>query len=568
MRITKSGEKLVLSFEYRPHVVAAVREIDGRQWDAKKKEWSVPVENAVDMWKTLQPLGFEASPMVLEEIARQEKIYTDVMTMKTTDAVYEGALPLHDFQRVGANFLKQLPSSLLADVPGLGKTLQVIAAREGEDGQALVFVPASLKFNWHDEILKWKPDEKVLVIHGDKQERLEQWTYALQGMPRGNSRQFPRWVIANYELLIHDFEHIVSDKEWGAIICDEADRISNRNSKTAKALKHLRAKKRIAMTGTPIQNSPEDLWSIVDWLRPRYLGAFPQFQKKYCVIHEGSTRGGQSYTRIIGHQNLDELKKKMEPIMLRRLKEDVLKDFPAKTIERVSFELSSGERALYEAVRKLIIKEIKELADVDTRTLGIVPVKMLRLKQVTDHSRLIDAHHGAYIPSSKLDILKEMLVPIVASGEKALIFTQFSTMAHIMWEKLPQEWGVQVIWGGVDAAERKAIADEFNSNPDKKILIMTEAGTYGLNLQAATYVFHYDLPWSVSKLEQREGRAHRIGQDKPVTVYNLIAKDTIDEYVEKVLYSKRETSGDVLGDSEGLTKKDIESILGEELGVE
>ncbi len=318
----------------------------------------------------------------------------------------------------------------------------------------------------------------------------------------------------------------------------------------------MKAKKRVALTGTPVSNTPEDLWSIVDWLYPSYLGSFGQFRKKYCRVHP-------RWNRIIGYQNLEELRERVEPIMLRRLKENVLKDFPPKTVEYVRFDMEGKEREVYDAVRKMVIADIKKMTDMNTHTLGLIPVKMLRLKQATDHIALIEAHEGT---SSKLTTLKEMLKPIAESGEKALVFTQFAMMADILATELA-EYKPTVIQGSVDSQERKRIVDEFTANPDRRVLIMTEAGTYGLNLQAASYVFHYDAPWSVAKLEQREGRAHRVGQDKPVTVYHLVAKNTIDEHILKVLAGKRGMSDDILGDKidESLAMGDIEEILGEQV---
>ena len=342
------------------------------------------------------------------------------------------------------------------------------------------------------------------------------------------------------------------------IIADEADRLGNPFSKTTKAIKQLRSEKRIAMTGTPIQNTPEDLWSISDWLYPRYLGTFTQFQKKYCKLHP-------TWGRVIGYQNLGQLRERIEPIMLRRLKEDVLKDFPAKTVEYIHFELSKEEREVYDAVRKTVIEEIKKMTDLDTRSLALIPVKMLRLRQATNHMKLIDAKAAENISSSKVGVLKDLLIPVAKSGEKMIVFTEFAEMAHILKEEL-SEYNPSVIWGGIDALERKNIVDQFTADSDMRVLIMTSAGTYGLNLQVASYVCHFDSPWSVSKLEQREGRAHRIGQDKPVTAYHLIAKNTIDEHVIRILSGKRKMSDEILGDGEfeKLTMGDIEEMLGEE----
>lgn len=549
-RISKNGNTLVVSFDYRPSILNVVREIDGRVFNAKKKQWEVPEESVVECVDALRPLNFIVNNDVLAIYESFKRRNEEVANIKKNESPYGGVLPLYDFQKTGTAFLRALPAALLADAPGLGKTLQTCAAFEDLNGQVLIFVPASLKFNWRDEIAKWLPTDKVMVIHGNKKERIEQWHHA--------HKNRAKWIIANYELLIHDKEiHDTAAHEWGAIVCDEADRIANPRAQTTRNLKALRAKRRVALTGTPVSNTPEDLWSIADWLYPRYLGTFTQFQKKYCKLNE--------WSRVVGYQNLDQLRERIEPIMLRRLKEDVLKDFPAKTVEHVRFELSKDERELYDAVRKTIIQEVKKMTKLDTRSLALIPVKMLRMKQATGHPCLIDAPLNSQ--SSKLDLLKEMLNPILKSGEKAIVFTQFSTMARIMSVQMIDMQPL-VITGEVDALERKNIVDEFQANPNRQVLIMTEAGTYGLNLQAASYVFHYDAPWSVSKIEQREGRAHRIGQDKPVTVYHLIAKNTIDEYVLKVLKGKQRMADEILGDDEKemtLSREDLAEILEEEV---
>lgn len=541
---------LVVSFDYRPSILNVVREIDGRIFNAKKKQWEVPEESVVECVDALKPLNFIINNDVLATYDAYKRRSEEVANIKKNESPYAGSLPLYDFQKTGTAFLRALPAALLADAPGLGKTLQTCAAFEDLEGQVLIFVPASLKFNWRDEIAKWLPTDKVMVIHGNKKDRVEQWHHA--------HKNRAKWIIANYELLIHDKEiHDTAAHEWGAIVCDEADRIANPRAQTTRNVKALRAKRRVALTGTPVSNTPEDLWSIADWLYPRYLGTFTQFQKKYCKLNE--------WSRVVGYQNLDQLRERIEPIMLRRLKEDVLTDFPAKTIEDVRFELSKKEREVYDAVRKMVLDDVKKMTDLDTRSLMLIPVKLLRLKQATGHMELIDAKASEHIPSSKLETLKELLHPIMKSGEKALIFTQFAEMAHILNREL-QEYKSLIIWGGVDALERKNIVDRFMTNSEYQILIGTEALAYGLNLQAASYVFNYDLPWSVAKYEQRIGRAHRVGQTKPVTVYNLLANNTVDLYTKNILYKKQSISDDLLGDKKELesinfSKEDIENIL-------
>jgi SNF2 family DNA or RNA helicase len=367
-------------------------------------------------------------------------------------------------------------------------------------------------------------------------------------------------VIANYELLIHDFD-ILSEHEHDVIICDEATRISNPEAQTTVNLKKLHSRKREALTGTPISNKPDDIWSIIDWLVPRYLGSYYQFRNKYCEMSEDWARG-QSFNKISGYKNLDKLSAKVDRFMLRRTKEEVFDDFPPKTIENVMFNLSQTENDLYVSIKEQLYKEIGDLSSLDSRTLSIIPVKMLRLKQCTGHTKLV----GATEPeSSKLATLKDIIRPILASGEKVIVFTQFAEMLHILAEEL-RGYLPFTIYGDVDTADRMKRVKDFNDYAGGQIIIMTEAGAYGLNMQSASYVIHYDAPWSIAKLQQREDRAHRIGNNKPVTVYNMIARGTIDEYILKVLARKNKVAANILQDAErlgdhGLSTEDIKDIL-------
>lgn len=545
-RINLKDGQLIITFKYEADLVSAVRSVTGRRYNADMKRWEVPAENVVECLEILEPLGFTAHLDVVELADRQRARMEKIQTLKTDPGLYTGNLPLYPFQKIGVNFLKTMPAALLADVPGLGKTIQTIAALENAV-RVLVLCPASLKYSWEAEIKKWDPGRRVVVVDGKKPDRDVMWS-------RMRNSYRPAFYVANYELLLHDFKEMVV--EWDAIVCDEATRISNPDAKTTKLLKMLVAKKKIALTGTPVSNSPVDLFSIIDWLSPRVLGSFYQFRSRYCIVTP------RYYNQVVGYRNLAELSQRISPFILRRTKEEVLKDFPPKTVEDVIFHLSPKERKLYEGIRLQIQEEVEKLT-VSGRTLGIVPVKMLRLKQATNHSSLISEEKD----SSKLEALKDTLDPIIKNGDKAIVFTQFAEMAKILFAELAAlGYGPQMIYGEIHALDRQRAVEQFNSDPLCKVIVMTEAGAYGLNLQAASYVVHYDAPWSIAKLMQREDRAHRIGQTKPVTVYNLIAKETIDEYVIKVLHKKQKISVDLLRDADrleemGLADDDIKAIL-------
>lgn len=469
--------------------------------------------------------------------------------------------PLYEFQKKGVEFLLSNPMAALCDEPGCGKTIQTLSALDKDPyiQSILILCPNSLKFSWAAEIEKWVAGP-YQVIDGGPQRRAIQW--ARTG--------YFRFTICNYEAILRDKS--IMPRVWDAIVCDEATRISNSRTQTFKVLWALRAKRKIALTGTPVQNSPIDLFGIISWLTANpvigkgILGNFWQFRNTYCVLEP-------RFNRIVGFKNLATLAERVAPYVLRRLKAEVLKDLPPRTVQEVVFDLSDNERELYDNIRTELVDKKDDLS----KNLGMALVKMLRLKEVADDWRLLksdgtEGHRDETLdlaPASKLAALKELIEPIKRSGEKVIIFTQFSRMARI----LEKEINGSVIDGDVPSKVRQSIVQMFNEasgadgvNSFYNPLVMTEAGAFGLNIQGASYIIHYDLPWSVGKYEQRIGRAHRIGQDKPVTVYNLIARNTIDEYCWKVLKRKYKISNDLLSDDDrledaGLSEEDIKAIL-------
>lgn len=533
---------IVLKFKYDAKIVSVIKNyLPGRQFDSFNKTWRVPIEHAEETIRRLGPLGFEPPMTLIQMMTEWEKDKKTLAGIKQGDhALDAGGLPLYKFQITGVKFLQYANMALLADAPGLGKSIQTIGALRAES-RVIIFCPASLKYNWAEEIAKWTKDE-VVVISGTPITRRKLWATPA------------KWYIANYELLLKDFHLIKPLTINHTCVCDEAQRISNPAAKSVKALKLLPFRKRIALTGTPLSNSPIDIWSIVDWLRPGYIGTFQQFKDQHCVLNE--------WGDVVAYKNLGILAAQLEPMMLRRSKDEVLTDFPPKTVQDVKFDLSEGEIKLYHDIVEQIHDEIADLG-FEAKYLGLILVKMLRLQQAVDHPQLV----GKIEVSTKFETLKDMVKEILLSGGKIIIFTRFATMAKILHEAFCVLYNNCVlISGDVPADTRVGIVKDFNENPKIQIIVMTEAGSAGLNLQAATYVFHYDLPWSIAKLEQREGRAHRIGQTKPVTVYNLIGKNTMDEYVAKVLHKKNLLSIDVLQDVDrmeaaGLDAEDIRSIL-------
>ena len=425
---------------------------------------------------------------------------------------------LYPYQQQGVSFLVEKQQALLADEVGLGKTYQALdACRQLEARRVLVLCPAILKYQWQAEINKFFPSATTAVVAGSQKQRIPLW---------GGDQEF---TIANYELLLRDFACVASEI-WDVIIADEATRISNPRAKQTKALKRLQARYKFALTGTPFTNSVENIWSIMDWLVPDLLGNWWQFINTYCVKNY--------WNAVVGYRNLDVMREKIRPFMLRRTKHEVMAELPEIISTDISLVMSETEKKLYNRLRSELLFEIsrEDINKIENpTTIANAMVKMVRLKQLTCSSELL----GESTESTKLEALKELL-PMWINGErKAIIFTQFSKFADILERELT-DYSPLKITGEVK--DRENILDLFNNKSKHRLLIMTSAGQYGLNIQAASVVVHADQEWSLGKMTQRLGRAHRIGQKQTVLEYNLICKGTIDMYVRKVLRKKQELS--------------------------
>ena len=552
MQIDKNNKnELVISFDYSAPLVEIVKHIDSRKYNNETKDWTVPMLHVVEVLDTLTPLGFHTTADILDDYnkAKNKKIKIErIKAGEFKDSEKEIFkllnLPLFGFQEVGAGFLVASKSSLLGDEPGCGKSIQSIATVLIRNAKkTLILCPSTLKLNWKDEIEKWAKNKTSVVIGGDKKIRDKQWNQDVD------------FYIINYELLLRDMDYI-NKIEWDFLIADEATRVSNPKAKQSKNIKKIKAKYRIALTGTPLNNAVQDVWNILDFCQPNLLGSFWQFTEKYC---DKDRFGG-----ITGYKNLSELKKHISNNMLRRKKKDVLHELPDKLYETLYIEFDPEEKKIYEAIRDEIVAELKEYnikRVLKDKYLSNVLVKMVRLKQAADSLELVSDHTF----SSKTNALKELLKDIIHKEDKAIIFTQFAEMAEILMREL-KEYKPLLIAGRVKQEDRHSNVELFQTKDENKLMIMTEAGGFGLNLQRANYIIHYDLPWSISKMEQREGRAHRIGQTSNLTVFRLIAQNTVDEYVLKILHRKHKLAEEILGDREKarkvkISKTDIKRML-------
>lgn len=542
MLVNTKNNKLIITFKYDPYLVEVVSHLGSRVFDNKNKVWNVPTSQIIEVVQKLNPLGFRFDDRSKElykkkrkQHRRLERIRSGELKEPEIQKIENTQLPLFPYQRIGVGFMCAGKSVIVGDEPGLGKTIQTIATTTilGCE-KILVFTFTSLKNTWKEEISRRDPNAKIVIIRGDKKAREKLWNLDA------------KYYILNYELSLHDLK-IIKSFEWDAIIADEATRISNPNAKSTRAIKSINSKYRFALTGTPLNNTLLDIWSLVDFCEKGALGTYYQFRDRYCELND--------WKQVKSYKNLNELTEKLKPFFIRRLKTEVELQLPEKLYETIKIDLTPEERVFYTSIEKAIIDELKKLGMTDRKGLKNTAVKMLRLQQATDCLKLItsETKHS----TSKLDALKELLDIVCVGNNKTIIFTKFKKMAVLLMKEL-EHHNPTLIAGGMKEIDRNEHERIFNTEPSCKVLIMTDAGAYGLNLQyVASSIIHYDLPWSYSKTEQREGRVHRIGQKKNVTIYKMMATHTIDEYVQSVIHQKQQTSDEVLGTKDKIRRKKI-----------
>jgi len=457
---------------------------------------------------------------------------------------------LRDYQKFGFRWLSLLSSygfgGILADDMGLGKTLQILTllqAFKEKEGRlsALVVCPASLVLNWENEIRHFTPSLSSCCIIGTGAERISLLK---------NAKQY-NICITSYDLLKRDLEHY-GDMAFDFEIIDEAQYIKNHNTLNAKTVKAVSAKTRFALTGTPIENSLAELWSIFDYLMPGYLYRYSKFRRVFEVpiVKENDAAA------------LAELKKLTTPFILRRLKRDVLKELPPKTETILYTNLAQEQRTLYAANLASMQKELSEQLEVGISGKGrmIVLSMLTRLRQLCCDPSLV--YEGYKEESAKLELCMELVESSVNSGHKLLIFSQFTSMLAILEKRLRhKKIPYYLIEGATKKEERTAMVNAFNQDDTPVFLISLKAGGTGLNLTGADMVIHYDPWWNLSAQNQATDRAHRIGQKNSVQVYKLIAKDTVEEKILTLAAKKQALAEHVLPDENtllaGMTKEEL-----------
>ena len=435
---------------------------------------------------------------------------------------------LRDYQQTGFSWLSTLAAyrlgGILADDMGLGKTLQVIAflLAHREEGRppALVVAPTSLMYNWLEEIEKFAPELKASIVAGTKAEREAALSPALKDADV---------IITTYHMLRRDVD-FYEKEHFSHIFLDEAQQIKNPATQAAKAVKKLQADAAFALTGTPIENSLTELWSIFDFLMPGYLKSRKHFQSQFetPIVRAKDPHASADLLRYIS------------PFILRRLKKDVLEELPDKVERKMTNEMTDEQRKVYHA---WFVQAKKEFAaELKAHGFGESRIKILailtRLRQIAcDPALFLEDYTGG---SGKLDMLEEVVADAVAAGHRILIFSQFTTMlSHIAARLDAMNLGYAYLDGSTPALERMRRVRDFNAGAEPLFLISLKAGGTGLNLTGADMVIHYDPWWNPAVEDQATDRAYRIGQKNNVQVLKFITKDTIEEKIYELQEKKK-----------------------------
>jgi SNF2 family DNA or RNA helicase len=455
-----------------------------------------------------------------------------------------------EYQKEGVHWLERLKrmylNGILADDMGLGKTLQAIAVitqqkEEDENSKSLVICPTSLLHNWKEEFYKFNSKLKILIVDGIPNQRKKLI---------GKIDDFDV-VITSYTLMQKDID-LYREIHFKYAVLDEAQHIKNRGTRNAKSVKMVKAAHRLILTGTPIENSLDELWSLFDFLMPGFLSSYDRFVEKYVRVT------GDTYLKNMGY-----LKRKVAPFILRRMKTDVLKELPPVSELTYHCKLSDNQLELYRSYAKSAKEELFKLVEKEgfERVQIHVLATLTRLKQICCHPAIFAKEKAESGDSAKYEMLLELLQTLVEGGHKTVIFSQYTKMLQIMREDFEQR-GIRFSYLDGSTKNRLQIVNEFNENRDIPVfLISLKAGGTGLNITGADTVIHYDMWWNPAVENQATDRVHRIGQEKLVSCYKLITLNSIEEKILELQKRKKGLVKKVISDDEAISKLTWEDVL-------
>ena len=597
----KKGERLSLQslLKYKLEIAVGDKTVSQKDFQCLLAQKS-PIVEIGGQWLALQPSDVKAAQAVLNKSNEDMELSVeDALRLSTGDTKILAKLPvvnfeptgvlaglitnltdnksvepiaeiegfkgeLRPYQAKGVGWLSFLETwglgACLADDMGLGKTIQTIGFLlhlKQEDiltKPTLLVCPTSVLNNWEREVRKFAPSLKTIIHHGDKRNK---------GKTLVKEVKDKQLVITSYSLVHRDLKTL-SAVDWQGIVLDEAQNIKNPAAKQSQSVREIPAGFRIALTGTPVENRLSELWSILDFLNPGFLGKQGFFQKRFAIPIE----------KYGDRDSLNILRSLVQPFILRRLKTDknIIQDLPEKQEMNVFCGLSSEQAELYQ---KLVDDSLTEIEDSEgIKRKGLILTLLLRLKQLCNHPELLDASNSKKIKidverfskrSGKLLRLEEMLEEIIEEGDRALIFTQFSEWGKMIQPYLSTKLNSEVLflYGATRRLARQEMVDRFQNDPNgPKIFILSlKAGGTGLNLTRANHVFHVDRWWNPAVENQATDRAFRIGQKRNVQVHKFVCTGTLEEKINDIIESKKELAEQTVNAGENwLTKLDTDKL--------
>jgi len=495
----------------------------------------VPITDLHDLLKRLkklQKLGREILIYPDAEEFIQQRLFEGRMLERTAEIRRDPAkhplrksllkIELLPYQLDGIAFAVGAGRAILADDMGLGKTIQGVGtaellAREAEIKRVLVICPASLKSQWRNEIHRFC-DRDVQLVGGSMSERGTQY----QG------EAF--FTVCNYEQVLRDILAI-EQVPWDLIILDEGQRIKNWESKTSRVIKSLRSRFALVLSGTPLENRLDELYSVVQFIDDRRLGPGFRFFNKHRVVDEKG--------KVLGYKNLAELRETLKPILIRRTRESVKLELPPRTIDVIRIPPTDEQLEIHRTHMQVVLSIVnkKFISEMDLLRLQRA---LLMCRMAADSTYLVDKQAPGY--STKLAHLEELFDRMFEEeGRKVIVFSEWTTMLNLIEPTLKRrKLDFVRLDGSVPQKKRQLLVQQFQNNPACKLFLTTNAGSTGLNLQSANTVINVDLPWNPAVLEQRIARAHRMGQKQPVQVYVLLTEQTIEENLLATIAAKKD----------------------------
>ena len=530
---------------------------------SRKEQMTLSLEDALrlasgdsQMIEKLPVVNFEATGQLQELL---NTLNNNEAVSAIAPASFRGEL--RPYQALGVGWLAFLErwglGACLADDMGLGKSIELIAfllhlqEKDALEAPTLLVCPTSVLGNWEREVKKFGPTLKLLVHHGEKRAKGKVFATAIKGKDL---------IITSYALVFRDAKEIQSTK-WQGLVLDEAQNIKNSESQQSKIVRQIEASFKIALTGTPVENRLQELWSILEFLNPGYLGARNFFQRRFAIPIE----------KYGDRESLQSLRSLVRPFILRRLKTDksIIQDLPEKQEMTVFCGLATEQAKLYQQIVETSIAELESAEGIQRR--GMILALLVKLKQLCNHPALLTAKQNPKaldiksLESGKLQRLVEMLEEVVAEGDRALVFTQFAEWGKLLKPHLEQHLGREILflYGGIKQQQREEMIDRFQHDPQgPPIMILSlKAGGTGLNLTRATHVFHYDRWWNPAVENQATDRVFRIGQTRNVQVHKFVCTGTLEEKIHDMIESKKALAEQVVSAGENwITELDTDQL--------